>query len=805
MTTRLTTTTAFNPRSIANCALWLDAADTTSIVLSGSNVSQWRDKSGNNNHMNQYSAVTAPSTSNLNGRNTVYFYTSDPTSVQGTPPFTNVQVLQGTNFQTTVNSTLFIVVHPLYVANSTKFIVNLKSRAANQWSNLYDINMGTGDGTNAGGFGTFIRTDTSFLGVDSSYYTINTTNLTSSEIVGTSIAFYKNASLYRSGTVSLSMPASDNHQVFTLGAYLNTDVYDTLSKMGCRAHFCEVIVYNGSLTTSQRQQIEGYLAWKWGLTASLPQTHPFRNGLVPFSFTLERNRKRLTQVFDPRSISGCQLWLDAADRSVFTLTGSNVTQWNDKSGNGYNAIPRSLERTPVRYNGFNGLPTVESSVVSALGNVLLSTIPSSNIQGSSGFSFFMISRFFSGDVFLQYEIPRILSLEGTARFDYGQNNVVYSYPAGFTNTSNHMLNLNLTTASSTIAFTYNGSFLSNYAVNNVTTQFTTSLGIFGRGGVADNVPAFGQISELLIFNRSLLLSQRQQIEGYLSRKWNISLSSSHPNANPLTIAPFPYQNTTRSFKPSRFSPRQIPGCQLWLDAADTNTLFADTAASVVARTGDAVGRWNDKSGNGNYLFQNTTGNRPVLSSFSNKQALYFSTNGLSLNSINNNSSTGNSSRTIFLLQVAPTGTSITRVGTGGHAGNTPPTAFGFDNNATATAILWTPYVYDAPDVTRTIQLRTFSLLYAFYNASLSQVGGGYDFGNIITKSTTLNTTANSWFFGLRPDGGGSTDSYIYEFLHYNRALTQAEINNVEGYIAWKWGLQTTLPSTHPYAKFPPPS
>jgi len=43
--------------------------------------------------------------------------------------------------------------------------------------------------------------------------------------------------------------------------------------------------------------------------------------------------------FDPRSvIPGCSLWLDAADSSTLTLSGSNVIQWNDKSGNGNHAL-----------------------------------------------------------------------------------------------------------------------------------------------------------------------------------------------------------------------------------------------------------------------------------------------------------------------------------------------------------------------------------------------------------------------------------------------------------------------------------
>lgn len=38
--------TLFQPNQISNLALWLDAADTTTITLSGTNVTQWKDKSG---------------------------------------------------------------------------------------------------------------------------------------------------------------------------------------------------------------------------------------------------------------------------------------------------------------------------------------------------------------------------------------------------------------------------------------------------------------------------------------------------------------------------------------------------------------------------------------------------------------------------------------------------------------------------------------------------------------------------------------------------------------------------------------
>jgi len=38
----------------------------------------------------------------------------------------------------------------------------------------------------------------------------------------------------------------------------------------------EILIYNRTLPTLQQQQVEGYLAWKWGLQASLPVGHPFK-------------------------------------------------------------------------------------------------------------------------------------------------------------------------------------------------------------------------------------------------------------------------------------------------------------------------------------------------------------------------------------------------------------------------------------------------------------------------------------------------------------------------------------------------
>jgi hypothetical protein len=38
-----------------------------------------------------------------------------------------------------------------------------------------------------------------------------------------------------------------------------------------------MVATSALLSTADRQRLEGYLAWKWGLHANLPAGHPFRN------------------------------------------------------------------------------------------------------------------------------------------------------------------------------------------------------------------------------------------------------------------------------------------------------------------------------------------------------------------------------------------------------------------------------------------------------------------------------------------------------------------------------------------------
>jgi hypothetical protein len=59
-----------------------------------------------------------------------------------------------------------------------------------------------------------------------------------------------------------------------------------------------------------------------------------------------------------------------------------------------------------------------------------------------------------------------------------------------------------------------------------------------------------------------------------------------------------------------WSPIDLLSLVSWYDASDPATLFTDAGTTQVSSDGDAVYRWNDKRGNGQYHQQTTLGNRP---------------------------------------------------------------------------------------------------------------------------------------------------------------------------------------------------
>jgi hypothetical protein len=103
----------------------------------------------------------------------------------------------------------------------------------------------------------------------------------------------------------------------------------------------ELLIYTSTLSTTQRQAVEGYLTWKWNLRSSFLVSHPLYT-TPPFM-----------KAFTPLDITGCQLWMDAADTSTMNSTPT-VTSWSDKSGSNNTMVgTATLSGGKMTFNGTN--------------------------------------------------------------------------------------------------------------------------------------------------------------------------------------------------------------------------------------------------------------------------------------------------------------------------------------------------------------------------------------------------------------------------------------------------------------------
>ena len=126
----------------------------------------------------------------------------------------------------------------------------------------------------------------------------------------------------------------------------------------------------------------------------------------------------------------------------------------------------------------------------------------------------------------------------------------------------------------------------------------------GKDAGGTNNDFGGDIGEILIFERKLSSTEEAKVMDHLAHKWGVP-----------------------------FSPSRLPSLKLWLDAADSSTMFSSSTLSTLATS--SVGGWKDKSGNTNHATQSTSADQPTITSngMSGKAGLDFDTDKLSISAI----------------------------------------------------------------------------------------------------------------------------------------------------------------------------
>jgi hypothetical protein len=226
----------------------LDAADSSTVSTSGGFVTAWTDKSVNARSITPVSVNTI-TTSSQNSLTTLNFGTNRMTnaSFAWRSIFTMIVVAKAVNGD-------FLVSQGESVNGYTRYVFT--------------------------GNSSLLRIDTiNIMIVADSVISVNTPVVALNQyfifILGRPASSNFGSPYRVNGTARATTTDPDvpSDATTTASLWLNgnwsTSVIDT-------SEVAEVLYYSESLSTSQCQQIEGYLAWKWGLQGNLPTNHPFR-------------------------------------------------------------------------------------------------------------------------------------------------------------------------------------------------------------------------------------------------------------------------------------------------------------------------------------------------------------------------------------------------------------------------------------------------------------------------------------------------------------------------------------------------
>ena len=301
-------------------------------------------------------------------------------------------------------------------------------------------------------------------------------------------------------------------------------------------HVCEIIAYNRALGTTDRQMIEGYLAWKWGMTTQLPNGHPYQK----FPPTGEQ----VVVASTPSNLySGLVSWLDMADSTTYTLSGNtaNLKTLTDKVGGGSFTISGNVSITTLGSLPALGFDGNNSATVQAGGFLSRTlTVPT---RGCA-FAVFTPAQY-------QLAAPKPSGLFGWGSPGNNSSNPAVGYTSqsstslGSYNTGNGTFygpTISLAVSKPSILFWawYNGNMFYLASNGNTVLSSPQTTGFFNAASTNNifyigNDGGYGanfNLGELCVYNDYLETPFRNVLEGYLAWKWGIqaNLPAVHPYA-----------------------------------------------------------------------------------------------------------------------------------------------------------------------------------------------------------------------------------------------------------------------------------
>jgi uncharacterized repeat protein (TIGR02543 family) len=756
-------------------AAWYDAADAGTITAASGAVSQWNDKSGNANHLTG-SGGPKTGTRTINGVNVIDFDGTDD------------QLMDSTFSE-------------LSTAGISIFIVQKYDRNDVQSMTAFTLER---------------TTDTQGMILHSTYDSIFSFGYRYPE--NTPAQYQENTnvellSYVKSGTTSQKKWV--NGQALTTQSGAVTTFTTQRLALGSRSGgnyldgaIGEFIIVPAASSDSDRQKIEGYLAHKWGLTSSLPASHPYKLPIANFA---------------PTGISDSAAVFNAA----LNASGTNyaVTVYYGTTDGGTNA--GSWAKSEWVGSWANVSTYISSSVNSLLaGTRYFYTFAISNASGVvwASPSWTFTTAVPSGPT------HTITASAGTGGSITPSASVVVNEGANqaFTISANTGYTLDGVTVDGTPVGAVSGYTFTNVtAAHTIAATFTANqytVTFNANGGTAAS-PA----SKVVTYGSTYGTLATTTREGYTFNGWFTAASGGaqvtsattvaitadqtlyaqwtfiHVNTPPVVSAGTNQTVVLSGESATPWTPADI-SVAAWYDAAD---------AATVQTSGSSVTNWLDKSGNGRNVSQATSGQQPSFASqtvsFDGTDDILFRTGAFMY---------ANGSADIYVAGAFSGTVADKRLLAESNSGNDSTLYCPFQNRSATDITMMSAYIRDDGNTVRFHNGDNTLSATGAYNLSTRKLYQVRDAGNSLAgrvnggTATTVSYTRGSMTltsFGIggippRPSsttGSGWLRADVNEIIVVPSLLSDSDRQKLEGYLAHKWGMAANLPSDHPYKNTPP--
>lgn len=262
----------------------------------------------------------------------------------------------------------------------------------------------------------------------------------------------------------------------------------------------DIMFGSGAFTDEDRQNIEGYLAWKWGLEHELPSSHPFASDLTitswyDFSQQESLNYDAFSRITEVKDLSGNGNTLEdsSTSPSYVDFEGKKGADFNGVTGNAFTGNP------------FGDDPTLDEIWTFAV----LNTGPADNHS------------LFTRD-------PTTTGVDLNFGDALGRATVTVG--------NNSLVSANSSIPANTLALAYwrNSSAEGFQEIRLDGAQIATDTSA-GTGSITNTIIVGNDmdktVGEIISGTGPMPTHRRQMIEGYLAHKWGISLPSGHPYEN----------------------------------------------------------------------------------------------------------------------------------------------------------------------------------------------------------------------------------------------------------------------------------